>query len=183
MNSDVLVLDMNWQPQGFTSWQNAVKLWFEDRAIVVEEDEAGKVLHSPSFEMGLPRVIKVKNAWVRRRRQAVPCTRRNILIRDNATCQYCGTVIRTHNYSMDHVTPQCLGGKTEWANVVVACMPCNKEKGGRTPEEAGMELRAKPMVPKVNDPRYNFKLHVRLIRPEWRNYKDWMYWNILLDRE
>ena len=109
MTADTLVLDMNWQPVGFCDWMNAVKLYWEGRAKIIKEDEAGRVLHSPSFEMGLPRVILVKNAWTRRKRMAVPCTRRNLLVRDNAECQYCGRVISTHEYTQDHVIPQCQG--------------------------------------------------------------------------
>lgn len=190
MNSDVLVLDMNWQPVGFCTWQNAVKLWFEDRAIVVKEDSNGKVLRSPSFEMGMPRVIRVKNAWVRRRKHSVPCTRRNLLLRDNAECQYCGKQVTTENYTMEHVLPVSRGGKTEWSNVVVACAPCNKEKDNRTPEQAGMRLRKQPVTPKVTDPLYNFKLHITKMRPEWQEWSSWLYaekaswlyWNVELDK-
>jgi 5-methylcytosine-specific restriction endonuclease McrA len=183
MTNDVLVLDMNWQPVGFCSWQNAVKLWFEDRAKVVKEDEGGKVLHSPSFEMGMPRVIVVRNAWTRRKRQSVPCTRRNLLVRDNATCQYCERVVSTHEYTMDHIVPICQGGKSDWKNLVVSCMPCNKHKGGRTPMQAGMTLIAMPGEPKANDPKYNFKLHIRKMRPEWKEWESWLYWNAVIDKE
>ncbi len=71
MAHDTLVLDMNWQPTGFCSWQNAVKLLWEGRAEKVKEDSE-RILHSPSFSMGMPRVIVVRNAWTRRKRQAVP---------------------------------------------------------------------------------------------------------------
>ena len=179
--SDVLILDMNYTPVGFCSWQNAVKLWFEDRAKIVKDDEGGRVLHSPNFEMGMPRVICVRNAWVRRKKQAVPCTRRNLLVRDHASCQYCGKVIKTHEYTTDHVIPLCQKGKSDWENLVIACMRCNKSKGGRTPEQAGMELLQKPYTPKASDPRFNFKLHVSKIRNEWKDYEAWLYWNVKLE--
>src|SRR5271168_5173057 len=100
---DVLVLDMNYRPVGFKSWQDAVKNIWEDRAIVVKEDESGKMLRSPSFEMGMPRVIRVKNAWMKRRKTAVPFSRRNIYIRDNGECQYCGKHLKLDEYTLDHV--------------------------------------------------------------------------------
>ena len=183
MSHDCLVLDMNWQPVGFCSWQEAVRLWAKDRARIVKEDEAGRVLHSQSFEMGMPRVIRVRNAWVRRRRQSVPCTRRNLLVRDNASCQYCGKTIRTHEYTTDHVVPICQGGKTTWENTVTACMRCNKTKGGRTPEQAGMELLSRPKAPNAADPRFNFKLHIKAMRPEWKDWETWLYWNAVLDKD
>ena len=181
--TDCLVLDMNWEPVGFCSWQNAVKLWRKDRAKVIKEDEGGKVLHSPFFEMGMPRVIVVRNAWTRRKRQAVPCTRRNLLVRDNAECQYCGRVVSTHEYTQDHIIPQCQGGKSTWTNLVVCCMKCNKSKAGRTPQQAGMTLLSKPVEPKANDPKYNFKLHINKMRPEWKEWESWLYWNAVIDKE
>ena len=183
MTADCLKLDMNWQPVGFCTWDNAVKLVYEDRAKVVKEDEGGKVLHSPSFTMGMPRVIVVRNAWTRRKKQTVPCTRRNLLVRDNATCQYCGHVVRTSEYTIDHITPVCQGGKSTWDNLAIACMPCNKEKGGRTPAQAGMALLSKPYTPKPTDPRFNFKLHVHKMRPEWKEWESWLYWNAVIDKE
>jgi 5-methylcytosine-specific restriction endonuclease McrA len=179
--NDTLVLDMNWQPTGFCTWQNAVKLLWEGRAEVVKEDEAGRVLRSPSFTMGMPRVIVVRNAWTKRRRQAVPFSRRNIAVRDNSTCQYCGKLLQTKQYTMDHVIPRSQGGVSSWTNLVLACIRCNKYKSGSTPEQAGMTLIKQPVEPKANDAKYNFKLHIKTIRPEWKQWSSWLYWNLVLD--
>jgi len=193
---DTLVLDMNWQPQSFCSWQNAIKLVWEGRAQVVKEDESGRVLRSPSFSVGMPRVIVVRNAWTRRRRQGVPFSRRNIAVRDNSECQYtgrweeqgghrywvpCGDVLHTHQYTLDHVIPRSQGGVSSWTNLVLACIHCNKAKAGRTPKQAKMQLRHKPVEPQAADPKYNFKLHIKKVRPEWAAWTSWLYWNICLD--
>jgi 5-methylcytosine-specific restriction endonuclease McrA len=169
------VLDSNWIPQSFCSWNTAIKLWYEGRATVIKEDEGGKVLRSPSLTMGIPRIIVVKNAWKKRRRTLVPCSRRNILIRDHATCQYCGKVVTTQEFQIEHVIPRCQGGKTTWENVVVSCIKCNSRKDGRTPAQAKMPLLSIPYAPKVTDPRFNFKLHIQKLRPEWSEYKEWLY--------
>lgn len=179
--ADTLVLDMNWKPVGFCSWQNAVKLVWEERAQIVREDEAGRVLRSPSFSMGMPRVIVVRNAWSRRKKQAVPFSRRNIAIRDNSECQYCGKVLQTAQYTMDHVVPRSQGGLSTWVNLVLACMRCNKYKAGCTPAQAGMKLLQVPAEPKHDDPKYNFKLHIRKMRPEWKDWESWLYWHITLE--
>jgi len=89
-------------------------------------------------------VIKL-NYYVKLRYREVPLTKRNILRRDNYTCQYCGT--REGPMTVDHVIPKRLGGRDEWANLVCACFRCNNKKGDRTPEEAGMKLRRKPRKP------------------------------------
>jgi 5-methylcytosine-specific restriction endonuclease McrA len=179
--NDTLVLDMNYRPVGFCSWQNAVKLWWENRAIILKEDEGGKVLRSPSFEMGLPRVIRVQNAWVRRKRQTVPMSRRNIAVRDHSECQYCGKVLKTEEYTLDHVVPRSKGGLSSWLNLVLACVRCNKRKGGQTLVESGMRLLQTPVVPKVDDPKYNFKLHINRVRNEWKDYAAYLYWNVELE--
>jgi 5-methylcytosine-specific restriction endonuclease McrA len=185
--ADVLVLDMNYRPVGFCSWTRAVKNVFEDRADIIKEDEAGRKLHGGTnaegavFEMGMPRVIRVKNAWVKRRKTSVPFSRRNIYTRDNGECQYCGKVLKTSEYTLDHVTPRSQGGISSWVNLVLSCIRCNKKKGGLTPAQAGMKLLRHPVEPKVDDPKYNFKLHIRKMRPEWKEWADWLYWNIELD--
>lgn len=57
--------------------------------------------------------------------------------RDNHTCQYCG-MPASH---ADHIVPVVQGGGDAEENLVAACRSCNLHKGGRTPGEAGMELR------------------------------------------
>lgn len=180
--SDTLVLDSNWTPVGFVSWERAVKLWYEDRAKIVKEDEQGRILHSQSFEMGMPRVIVVRNAWVKRKRLSVPCSRRNILVRDNSECQYCGRVLHLDDFTLDHVVPRSKGGLSTWENLVAACIRCNKYKAGHTLQESGMKLLRQPLEPKANDPRFNFKLHINKLRPEWKEWSSWLYYNVVLDK-
>ena len=163
--SDTLVLDTLGFPVAFVSWQRAVNLQWQDRAVVVTED-AKRVLRSPSFEMGMPRVIKLRNHISRKLRLKVPMTRRNIAIRDNSSCQYCGVVLETAEYTIDHVLPRARGGSSVWANLVLTCAQCNKRKSDRTPQEAGLVLRQKPMEPDQFDPRFNFRLHIHALRPE-----------------
>ena len=150
--------------------------------ILIKEDESGRMLRSPSFEMGMPRVIRVRNAWVRRRKTSVPMSRRNIYVRDAGECQYCGKHLKTDEYTLDHVIPRSQGGISSWANLVLSCVRCNKHKAGRTPEQAGMPLLQKPLTPKLDDPKYNFKLHIRTLRPEWKEWASWLYWNAELDK-
>jgi hypothetical protein len=44
-----------------------------------------------------------------------------------------------------------------------------------------MTLRQKPYEPNQFDPRFNFRLHIRVIRPEWKAYASYLYWNVELD--
>lgn len=75
-------------------------------------------------------------------------TRRNLLLRDNFSCQYCGKRVGASNFTIDHVYPKSRGGDGSWENFVVACFKCNVLKRDRTPKEAGLVLRTTPAKPK-----------------------------------
>jgi 5-methylcytosine-specific restriction endonuclease McrA len=51
---------------------------------------------------------------------------------------------------VDHVIPVCQGGGTTWQNLVACCLACNQRKGGRTPEQAAMQLKAQPKGPRAH---------------------------------
>ena len=61
-----------------------------------------------------------------------------VLRRDNYTCVYCGT---KEKIGLDHIVPRSKGGSDTPDNLVAACFPCNRKKGARTPEQAGMVIR------------------------------------------
>jgi len=81
----------------------------------------------------------------RNRKKGLAFSKKNILRRDNYTCQYCG--ISNHPLTVDHVNPKSRGGKTTWTNIVVACKTCNLKKGDRTPLEVNMKLVRLPRKP------------------------------------
>lgn len=59
-----------------------------------------------------------------------------------AYCCFCGK--DNVPLEIEHVIPRSRGGGNGWDNLVLACVPCNKHKGNRTPEEAGMKMLYKP---------------------------------------
>ncbi|MGH3282854.1 MAG: HNH endonuclease, partial [Trebonia sp.] len=75
-------------------------------------------------------------------------TRREVFLRDNYTCQYCGK--QSRDLTIDHVMPRHRGGPHRWENLVSACRSCNHRKGGRLPEEARMTLLREPSQPRVS---------------------------------
>jgi 5-methylcytosine-specific restriction endonuclease McrA len=81
----------------------------------------------------------------RNRKKGLAFSKKNILRRDNYTCQYCG--LSNHPLTVDHVNPKSRGGKTNWTNIVVACKTCNLKKGDRTPLEVNMKLVRLPRKP------------------------------------
>src|SRR5690606_21487857 len=72
---------------------------------------------------------------------------RTLFRRDANLCMYCGESFRSSELTRDHIMPISRGSRDSWMNVVTACRRCNNHKGGRTPEQAGMQLVAVPFTP------------------------------------
>jgi len=105
-------------------------------------------LRAERIEIPVPLVIRLVTYVRIPRRFHLPVTRRMVLARDNYTCQYCGCQPGKANLTVDHVVPRSRGGEHVWENVVAACGRCNRRKGNRTPEEAGMPLLTRPTRPR-----------------------------------
>jgi 5-methylcytosine-specific restriction endonuclease McrA len=101
----------------------------------------------------LPAVIRVLKLVKKSRRKSIAFNRKNILRRDNFTCQYCGDV--DNALTVDHIHPKSRGGESSWINVVIACKPCNLKKGNQTPTEKGMQLINQPFKPDFYWPYFN----------------------------
>ena len=76
-----------------------------------------------------------------------PLNNKTLFKRDANLCLYCATQFRVSDLTRDHITPLSHGGVDAWTNVATACRRCNNHKGGRTPEQAGMQLIAVPFTP------------------------------------
>jgi 5-methylcytosine-specific restriction endonuclease McrA len=82
-----------------------------------------------------------------RNRYVPPLNNKTLFRRDASICLYCGGRFMAKDLTRDHIRPLSRDGTDEWRNVVTACRRCNNHKGGRTPEEAGMQLIAVPFTP------------------------------------
>jgi 5-methylcytosine-specific restriction endonuclease McrA len=145
MSNITLVLDQAYQPVARVTWQRALTLLFQGKVEVVEEYEDREV-RSVTFTMKIPAIVRFI-ARLRNRRKAVKFSRENIYLRDKGKCQFCGIGVSRAAFTYDHLLPRARGGKTEWTNIVAACLDCNQRKGNRTPQEAGMKLLSKPVRP------------------------------------
>lgn len=56
-----------------------------------------------------------------------------VMARDGGCCVYCGSSDAPLQF--DHVIPLSMGGASDAGNIAISCLPCNAEKGARTPEE------------------------------------------------
>ncbi len=160
----ILILNSSYEPLQFCTAKRGIVMVLCGRAEQIECD--GYVVRSPSMSFPVPTVIRVLNLVKRKKRKNVSFSKKNILRRDNFTCQYCGN--REYPLTVDHVIPKSRGGKTTWTNVVVACKPCNMKKGSRTAREAKMRLGQPPSRPK-----FNFHLLVVPVGPP-SHVESWM---------
>ncbi len=178
---ETLVLSAVYEPVARVSWQRAMTLLFLGKVEVVEEYE-DKFVHSVTYEFRVPSVIRFLKA-LRGRKKAIKFSRESVYARDKGACQYCGEKIARHEATYDHVLPRVSGGVTSWTNVVIACIPCNQRKGGRTPQQAGMKLRVLPLKPKHLPDVLRLTFTYQKGMPEsWRNWlRDIAYWHGELD--
>lgn len=180
---DTLVLDASFKPVDRIPWQRALTLYFKGKVEIVEH-YADRVVRAVSAAFKMPSVIRFLRA-LRSRRKAIKFSRDNTYARDKGSCQYCGCKVPRDEVTYDHVVPRSQGGKTEWTNIVIACVPCNQKKGGRRPDEAAMKLRSVPVKPKkLPDLQYLSFVWKDGMPDEWRNWlRDVAYWHGELDRE
>jgi 5-methylcytosine-specific restriction endonuclease McrA len=126
------------------------------------------------MEFRLPSVVSLKSYIDQDRAPAF--TRFNVFLRDGFACQYCGA---RGELTFDHVVPRSHGGRTTWDNIVAACSPCNLCKGGRTPAQAGMPVRRRPVRPNA----WQLQELGRRFPPNYlhQSWLDYLYWDIELE--
>lgn len=141
---DVLVLNTTMEPLNVVELQRAIQLLLRNKAKIVHV--RNRDVRTVSFAIPLPSVIQMLY-FIKRGRQSVALSKKNVLLRDKHQCMYCG-VVGEQKLTVDHVFPKSRGGPSTFENLVCACVPCNTRKRDRTPEEAGMKLRRKPYRPR-----------------------------------
>jgi 5-methylcytosine-specific restriction endonuclease McrA len=163
LNEPVLVLNRSWLPMQLANVKRSMTLLFKGHAEVVcpetfrtysfnawkqqSRPAAQRCLHTPHFSIALPEVMVLRN-FNRVVKRQLRFNRRNIFIRDENTCQYCGQRLPTRELTLEHICPVSRGGASDWENVVLACKSCNRKKANRTPQEAGMRLLREPRKPR-----------------------------------
>lgn len=150
-----LILNGDYSPIGIIDWQKSITWAYryhntKNKAIDIIEyhDDFVKTV---SAHIPIPAVIKTIK-YYKLHNSLVNFSRKNLFIRDNYTCQYCGCRTSINNLTYDHVIPksQWLSDQspTTWTNIVTACRYCNIRKGNKTPAQANMNLQNMPYVPK-----------------------------------
>lgn len=157
----VLVLNSSYDPINFLSERKAITMFLKGKVEVVD--------YWDDFYYGfnLPATIKL-NYYIRWIPQKIAFSKNSMMSRDDFTCQYCGKNIPERLITIDHIVPESKGGRSNWANCVSCCSPCNNKKSNRTPEEVGMKLIKRPLIPR-NILYLNFK-SLKNKHHSWESY-------------
>lgn len=181
----VLQLNADYAPMKLVRWERAVELVLDEKAVCVTP-WPGRWVRSMTLAMPWPAVIALKRYAHARGR--VRYSSKNVVARDNFTCQYCGVRPVTSDgrpdrdaLTMDHVIPraQAKNGMvylpwsrrwvnvTCWENAAAACRSCNTRKADRSPAQANMVLRHYPRLPTTADVLRLSLGRVGVVPPEW----------------
>ena len=167
--------DGHYNSYDFTSWVDVSA--FKAECELPDEDRYESI-KTFSLEVRVPKIIRLV-VYDKLPKATIKFNRKNIFARDKNRCQYCGKKVPTSELSLDHVIPRTQGGTSNWKNIVCACTNCNKNKGGRRPEEAGMKLICKPVKPN-HCPLIQLKLGSNKYN-SWKQFLNNAYWSVPLE--
>jgi len=151
-------------PLSTIGWEEAIRYLVTDKAVVLEWYDDW-VVHSEHWETKVPAVMILKE--YQKKKSGIRFSKQNVFLRDEYTCQYCGTDVERKQATLDHVLPVSHGGKTTFENTTTACAPCNANKGNN-----------KKIKPKVTPHRPTYwelvdkrkKQRFDLRHPSWEQY-------------
>jgi 5-methylcytosine-specific restriction endonuclease McrA len=166
LQEPVLVLNATYEPINVTAVRRAIVLVLKGAATT--EEENGSFVHSACLAIRIPSVIRLAE-FRRIAYQTRALSRKNILLRDRYTCQFCGRILPAHELTLDHVIPRSRGGHTDWDNLVACCHTCNNLKGDRLPEDAGLKLLRPPRPFTLHTSRQIMRMLGRSDE-RWRKY-------------
>ncbi len=166
LHAPVLVLNASYEPVNVCAARRAIVLVL--KGVAMTEEVNGHVLHSSRRAIRVPSVIRLLE-YRRIPHQTRALSRKNILLRDRNTCQYCGKVLVSSDLTLDHVVPRSRGGATAWENLVACCHICNRRKGNQLPAEAGMKLLREPRAFNLHTNRHLMRL-MGHSDDKWRKY-------------
>lgn len=189
-NSKCLLLNADYTPLGIISWKKAliwsIKYEQQDRLgiQIIDFYKNDYILGVNNKKYPIPAVAKTCR-YFRINHHTVKFSRKNLFIRDNYSCQYCGKQSDNNSLTYDHVIPKSfwknnIGSPTCWTNIVTACVQCNRKKGNRTPKQANMPLLNTPIVPQKNIKYLPVSHHLDKIKTdmpsEWSIYLPEFYY-------
>lgn len=167
MQTPVLVLNASYEPINICGARRALVLIL--KGVARSEEEHGTLLHAARVRVPMPSVIRLLE-YRRIPHQTRALSRKNILLRDRNTCQYCAEVLPAAELTLDHVIPRSRGGLSTWENLVACCHTCNRRKGNQmTHELEDMQLLREPRPFSLHTSRHIMRM-IGSSDLRWRKY-------------
>src|SRR5207253_97005 len=166
MHAPVLVLNASYEPINVCAARRAIVLVL--KGVAMTEEVNGHSLRAARLTLPVPSVIRLLE-YRRIPHQTRALSRKNILLRDRNTCQYCSEILASSELTLDHVVPRSRGGLSTWENLVACCHVCNRSKGNHLAVEAGMKLLREPRSFNLHTSRHLIRMMGRS-DAKWRKY-------------
>jgi 5-methylcytosine-specific restriction endonuclease McrA len=157
LSQQVLRTDVAGMPLEWIDYREAVRLYHTEQVAYTCGTPLFRIFGGTNALSGLRSSVEVNSIVATigrthgiaelRERYTPPLNNKTLFRRDGYLCLYCGQHFMVRDLTRDHVRPLSQGGGDLWQNVVSACRRCNNHKGGRTPEQAGLQLLAVPFTP------------------------------------
>jgi 5-methylcytosine-specific restriction endonuclease McrA len=167
MHTPVLVLNASYEPINICGARRALVLVL--KGVARTEEEQGATLHAARIRIPMPSVIRLLE-YRRIPHQTRALSRKNILLRDRNTCQYCAVILTAGELTLDHVLPRSRGGQSTWENLVACCHNCNRRKGNQLLHELeSMKLLREPRPFSLHTSRHIMRM-IGDSDLKWRKY-------------
>ena len=183
-NSGVRILRLNKSglPRAWLSREEAATLFVKDQVIWSLGEEqfimrGGINSQGIRSQIVLPPIV-ASHGCTEKHSFTPALDNRLLFRRDEHRCMYCGFEFRDEDLTRDHIVPRVQGGSDRWSNVVAACQRCNHRKGGKTPEQADMQLLAIPFTPNIFEFMYLANRQIlgdqmAYLRARFTGQRDW----------
>jgi|SRR6056300_1227718 len=165
LNADFQPMEMS--PFSILSWRESISAYFKDSVYVLKTHENWTV-RSPSLELEVPSIVVAKQ--YHKRKSIAKLSRKNLFIRDDYRCQYCGVKFFHHELTFDHVIPRSHGGNSTWLNMVAACKNCNGKKSNRRDIQP-MRRPFEPTYQQIYNQSKCYKITIP--DPAWQEFLNW----------
>lgn len=166
LQEPVLVLNATFEPINVTAVRRAMVLMLKGVAQAEELNHAE--VRSAARTLKVPSVIRLI-AYRHIPQQTRALSRKNILLRDRNTCQYCGVLLPSSELTLDHIVPRSRGGQSTWENLVACCHACNHKKGNHLLHECSMKLLREPRTFNLHTSRHIMRM-MGGSDAKWRKY-------------
>lgn len=138
----VILLNQDYAYINSIGVRRALKLIAKGKVTVEKFSE--RVIRTATIAIKVPLILRLVYLVRQIYRKAVPWSKKNVMIRDDFKCVYCGA---GRDLNIDHVFPRSRGGKSTFENTVTSCVSCNTLKGNRSLREANMYYRKRGFTP------------------------------------